>query len=410
MASAFRALVQVRDGAGHAVVVGGPSMAEESWVRETILLVWLSLPLTDRYSVYFSTAGVDLRGASPLLTADAGAWDRGAGRIVVEPGRPPLMEDRCGAWARAVFDGKDAYARVSRRVDSRGWSLLASEGAPVVPNPVPSGGEAFRRWFADEVRGLGRGGGLGRATARVLEGASPEERSETAEWLLTDAPIPEDGRFWDGLVRGILTWDRTGIASPQEARLAVRAGFASSRRERGLELAVRGLETLIRGGLGLQELVASVEAVTRSEGEVSGVEMWRLGFGLLRRWGRVGDLPVYLEVLPPTGPARGGIADDVADFLVEAPPAQEGWERAMSVLWSRLVGSADPGDDRLHRLAWEEHGKLGGTALARLARGGDTDALRFARAFLAKDPPLPVFLELREATGGAGKALRGGGG
>ena len=108
-----------------------------------------------------------------------------------------------------------------------------------------------------------------------------------------------------------------------------------------------------------------------------------------------------------------GVVGDLADLLDSgasefAPAVQPqdssgpgpAWQAALAPLWTALIAEGvDANRADLHRLAWLERSCWGQTTLASLPTSPEN--IGFVRDFMACDPALPVFLDLRRSMGGA---------
>ena len=429
LASVYQALARASEaGALVSLDPGDGDVGDRAaWVRNIMLLAWLSLPLADRYQVYFSSDGTGSSFARPLLVGGdvrddgSSATLQCVGVSLGSPAAPRFME-----WARCVFGGATAFGPVSKRTDVRGQSLLSERVAVVMPRAFPATPAALAALVREEMAGPGRGGALGSWVTRFLCEASERDQARAARDLSEIPHLLDLPRFADGFVRGSRRDPAALLRTREGARLAVAAGTRSGRRATGIDLAVRGLAVLIEGGDGASELRAMVETAYQVDGPVAGAELWRVGLGLLRRHGRQETLPSYVALLGrlPGAAAAPGVADDLADMVggearVARSMAQPGsrrdnreeapleasarerddrgdWFRALALLWQALADhGADPSRFDLHRLAWRERQAFGRTALASLPPS--PASRRFVSAFLDRDPALPVFLELRRS-------------
>ncbi|NNM32981.1 MAG: hypothetical protein HKO53_07925, partial [Gemmatimonadetes bacterium] len=410
LASVYDALARANDSGALVVVDPGPAYEGDpgSWIRNVILLVWLSLPLVDRYGTFFSSDGTGSAFAEPLLVGKSGKrGEHAAGRstLTASPGAPaaPRFVD----WAGCVMGGATALGPVSKRADVRGQSLLSGRVPVVLPRPLPSTPRALVAWVEKELAGPARGGAVGIVVARCLSRSSSHEQLRALEGLSGVRELMEVRRFADGVVRG-LGRDPGGLLdTTRGAQFVVEVGTRSARRGQGLDLAVRGLQALIEAGGGTAELRSLVERASTEDGAETGAELWRLGLGLLRRAGRYDALPSHVALLGrvPGAAAVPGVACDLAELMGEgwrvADPAAPGdshpdWLTALATLWLTLAETgADPCRTDLHRLAWQERRRFGCTGLASLPVS--SSSRRFVRGFMDGDPALPVFLDLRRS-------------
>lgn len=410
LAAVFDGLAGAADTGALVVLEPGPTYAGDrgSWIRNVVLLAWLSLPLADRYAAYFSSDGTGAAFAKPLLSGAVEQGSRAPGgrpALYVSPGGPAAAP-RFVEWARCVMAGPTVFGPVSRRADLRGQSLLSERTPVVVPRPFPATPAALRTLVEKELRGPARRGGLGVTVAQYLKGSSPEDRTEALHGLSRVEGLLESRRFVDGVVRGLIGDDGAILRSTEGARFAVAVGARSSRRGSGLDLAVRGLTTLLEKDAGYEELASLVQSASKSDGPEAGAELWRLGLGLLRRFGRCERLPSHVALLAslPGSATTPGVAGDLTELMGEGwgdvaatagiRPPDGGWHAALTALWRTLAeDGADPGRTDLQRLAWQERRRFGCTALASLP--SSTATRRFLRGFMDGDPALPVFLDLR---------------
>lgn len=389
LAEAYRSLTdRGREGA----TVVGRDRCAPSVASELVLLTWLSLPLEDRMRVFWSTEP-GTRALAPLLVPWAAAGPTEADVAAADDPRGPLA-----AWARLALVGQ-GYDWAAKRLDVRRASLLdgSFQGPDAFQDPHPPLGD-LTRWVEAELAGASRLRGLGAYLARYIGRAGDGDRPGAVRLALEIGREPGRKRFHEALVRaasrGVVTLER----SDDEARLAIRAGLSLEGSPEGLSTAVAGLDQLIRSGGGMAELREVVASVALDGGEDSAGEMWRIGLDLLRRWDRIDEVPAYLELLRSVGCRGGEIAGDVAVALAADRAPASDWRPALSRLWQQVIHGVPPAHEGLHRLAWAEHRRLGETSLAvLLAAGSDRAATDFTTSFMAADPALPVYLELRRA-------------
>ena len=410
LASVYDALARARDDKALVVLDAAPDDRgdRESSIRNVILLAWLSLPLEDRYRTYFSSDGTGASFASPLLVGDAPGDPnhRSTGRpiIRVTPGKdaPPRFLD----WARCVMAGATVFGPVSKRVDVRGQSLLFADALPVIlPTPFPTTSGGLLSLVNKELAGPARGGALGVIVAEYLTRSTVEEQVRALDGLARIPRILDVARFADGVVRVLARRGGVLVGNVHGARFAVAVGIRGTRGPRGLDLAVRGVTTLLEAGEGFDQLGSLVALASDLDGPGAGAELWRLGLDVLRRCGRYDRLPAYVALLGslPGIAASTGVVGDLVDAMGEGlgagehGPAEGAWPDAMDALWRTLAESgADATRIDLHRLAWQERQCLGRTGLASVPPS--PSARRFVHAFVAGDPALPVFLDLRRSS------------
>ena len=418
LASTYHALADA--GASKHVVLLSPDDEypedRPSWVRNVILLTWLSLPTRDRYSTYFSAEGAGAAFARPILVGslpDPSQLGPAVHRV-----RPLPEEDlptRFVDWARCVIGGGAAFAPLSLRAELRGQSLLDVRSKVVVPGGPPPTAEALIVAVEGEYAGPRREGAMGYRVAEFLRRAPTGEKAAVVRWLAGGPPVMDLPRFADGLVRGLSAEGRELVETPLGARVAARVGMRCRRRDQGVGLLARAITSLFGHGEGVDELVRALEEVARRDGAEAAAEFWRVGLGLMRRFERHESLPSFVSLLGQAplvddGTAGvSGVVDDVVQTIRDAgplgrlpdgPPAAstEGWSAAMTDLWRALAAAdADPGREDLHRLAWVEHRRFGRTALSAFASTHSPESRRFVRAFMDRDPALSVFLELRRS-------------
>ena len=412
--SVYRALAEARAEGAKRFVVGRPE-EDRSLSALLVRLLWLSLPIADRLTTFYSTTW--LGGRMPEFCLTVATSDKRL-RTLLDSGDAVLVpvagdnevsnsagSDGIDAWIDLLLSDLRGYASTAVRADARRLSVFdqnfGSWMAAVAPWPL--GRADLSERIQIERRGLGRMRGLGWLVGMDLRHRPVDQRGAALSLLMDDPNLLADTRFCDGVCRA-LTGSVEGV---ELARLAVAAGVGAGRRSSGLAIAVRGVHQLVIAGGGFGELAILIDNVRDRDGLAAASEMQRIGIEILRASGRLAELPDFVSTLGGEAflsdtleESLSAAGDHFAGEVLWKPDAPNAWPELMTSLWRATAGASErSGSDSVQRVAWQELVSSGQSTLARLSADGDPDVRRLVRSIVVEDPPPPLtlFLALRSS-------------